>query len=316
MSSDDEIEKLKRRRLCLNCVGEAFLKSEIEAKGKRRKCNYCGEMAQSYSIDDMGGKIEKAFDEHYVRTADEPDSYQSAMLRDEDSTYDWEREGEPAVYAIMNAADIPEEAASDIQQVLEDKFSDFDTAAQGLETEFDSEAYYEEKDSEDSFWQGEWRRFELSLKTQARFFNQEGARHLASIFDGIDTMRTRDGRTMLVDANVVLFHKAARVEAIDLPVGTKVRADFGFSTEEGWETDYSVVELRPKEETKTPLPNELDDLIMFDAETERPSGAEHRVITLRVDLQSLRVHIIGGVTFDTADYSVSRSRREFGDVPF
>jgi hypothetical protein len=72
------------------------------------------------------------------------------------SDYEWEREGEEVLYAIMNAADMPEEAARDIQQILEEKFSDYDAAVEGLETEFSSDSYYEEKGTNDAFWQEEW----------------------------------------------------------------------------------------------------------------------------------------------------------------
>jgi len=122
------------------------------------------------------------------------------MLSDRESDHDWERDGEQTVYAIMNAADIPEAAAEDIQQILEDKFDDFDSAAMGEETEFSSDAYYEQKGTSDEAWREEWRSFEKSLKTEARFFSRAAASHLTAIFNGIDVMRSRDGRPLVVDA--------------------------------------------------------------------------------------------------------------------
>jgi hypothetical protein len=46
----------------------------------------------------------------------------------------------------------------------------------------------------------DWRSFENSLKAEERFFSRTAANHLASIFDGIDGLRTRDGRPLVVDA--------------------------------------------------------------------------------------------------------------------
>ena len=112
----------------------------------------------------FSSEVERAFDDHYQRTATEPDSFQSTMMRDKESTYEWEREGQETAYAIMDAAEIPETVAQDIQKVLEDRHADFDSAAAGEETEFDAEAHYEEKSSSDSDWQAEWRNFETSLK--------------------------------------------------------------------------------------------------------------------------------------------------------
>lgn len=144
--------------------------------------------------------IEQAFDEHFVRTADQPNSFQYSMLADKESDYDWFRDGEPVVDAIASAAEIPEDAASDIQQVLDHKHGDFDSAAMGEETEFAPDTYYEEKGADDSNWQMEWNQVEESLKSQARFFNHPAAQHLASIFEGIASMSTWDGHPLIVDA--------------------------------------------------------------------------------------------------------------------
>lgn len=200
MLTDDEIEQLKRRKLCFHCVGEAFLREEISTTGKKVKCSYCKRTARCYSIGDMAGRIEFVFDQHYTRTANEPNYMQSAILSDKESSYEWERAGEETVDAIMNAADIPGRAAQDIQSILEEQFSDFDSAAMGEETEFSSECHYKEKGTNDARLQAEWQEFERSLKTEARFFSRTGARLLASVFDGIDAMQTRDGRSMIVNA--------------------------------------------------------------------------------------------------------------------
>jgi hypothetical protein len=70
----------------------------------------------------------------------------------------------------------------------------------GEETEFSEEAYYEEKGADHSKWESEWRRFEESLKTEARFFNQSAVAHLASLFKDVDTLATQEGATVIVDA--------------------------------------------------------------------------------------------------------------------
>src|ERR1700750_901995 len=45
--------------------------------------------------------------------------------------------------------------------------------------------------------------------------------------------------------NVVLFHKAARVEAMNVPEGTEISASTGRWAEDGWVDDYEVVERVP-----------------------------------------------------------------------
>jgi hypothetical protein len=197
--TQETIEQLKGKKLCYHCIGEAYLSAEIKAEGNRLKCSYCARTSKAYRIGEIADRIEAAFDRHYTLTSDQPDSWQYSLLRDKESDYEWERDGEPAVDAIMNAANIPEAAAKDIQCILEDQYYDFDIAKAGEETRFCEGSYYEEMGASGQAWQEEWHGFEKSLKTKARFFSRTAAGHLASVFNGIEAMRTRDGRPLIVD---------------------------------------------------------------------------------------------------------------------
>lgn len=195
-----DVEELKAKRLCHRCVGESYLSAEIRQQGLVRQCSFCGRSAKSYSIGAMANRIEEVFEEHFVRTSDQPDSSQEMLLSDRESEYDWERDGEPVVQSIAGAADIPQGAAENIQAILDDKHRDFDADAMGEETAFSSESCYEESPTTDRVWQTEWRRFERALKTEARFFSRKASAHLASIFDGIDRMSAPNGRPLVIEA--------------------------------------------------------------------------------------------------------------------
>lgn len=196
---NEEVE-INQRNICCDCVGDEFLSEEIREKGTQQKCTYCGKEKQTFTLSVMSELVETAFEQHYARTSDQPTSYEYSMLADNESNYDWERHGEPVVYAIMNAAEIPEEAASDIQAILEDKYYDYDEAKDGNETEFSSESYYTETSTTDEKWQDEWRKFKRTLKNENRFFSHIASNLLSLVFDGIDTMQTEDGRSLVVDA--------------------------------------------------------------------------------------------------------------------
>jgi hypothetical protein len=157
MPDEDELDTLKAKALCFRCVGEAYLRAEIQRDGQRRRCSYCDRTAKSYSIGQLSERIEDVFQAHYDRTSDQPNSWQQTMLSDRESDYDWERDGEPIVQAIASAADMPEEAAQDIQTILDDQYRDFDSAAMGEETEFSSESYYEVRSTDDRAWRGSGR---------------------------------------------------------------------------------------------------------------------------------------------------------------
>ena len=193
---DDEIpfglttEELKNRFICHRCVGEKYLSAEIKRDGHRHRCSYCGHRPAAYSVGEMAQRIGAVFDEHYVRTSDQPNDWQRSLQSDDESDYEWERDGEPVIRAIANAAEIPEEAASDIQDVLEYENADFDHDRLGEETEFSSDSRYNQKNVTDDSWRAEWDAFDHSLKTDARFFSRKAQTLLASVFNGMDRMST------------------------------------------------------------------------------------------------------------------------------
>lgn len=204
MLHSEDIDDLKTKHICFECVGEAYLSLDIKQNGTIEQCSYCSQTAESYAIEELAERIETAFDHHYYRTSDQPNSWQQSLLADRESSYNWERDGAAVLDAIEVAADISQEAAEDVLAVLEDKHGDMESAQMGEETEFSSDSYYEEKGTSDSAWQEEWRAFEQSLKTEARFFSRFAATHLASVFGGIDKLKTRDSCPLVVDAGPLL----------------------------------------------------------------------------------------------------------------
>lgn len=200
MLHSDDIDELNSKRICFECVGDEYLSKEVEQSGQVDECSYCSQTEKSYTIEELAECIETAFDDHYYRTSDQPDLWQQMQLDDRESNYIWYRDGVPVIDAFESAAGIPGEAAADVQTVLDNKHCDMESAQMGEETEFSPDSYYDEKGASDRAWHEEWRAFERSLKKEARFFSQFAASHLASVFGGIDKLRTADGRPLVLDA--------------------------------------------------------------------------------------------------------------------
>jgi hypothetical protein len=117
--------------------------------------------------------------------------------------------------------------------------------------------------------------------------------------------------------NVVLFHKAAKVEIAEIPGGTTIDVSLGRRTEDGWERDYTVTEeiLKKADESPPPppasWPPNFADLFVpppppDPAEWERDA----RFPTLRIDLKSIEVHVVEAVKFNTTPHLVHRYRWE------
>ena len=117
--------------------------------------------------------------------------------------------------------------------------------------------------------------------------------------------------------NVVLFHKAAKVEIAEIPGDTTIDVSLGRRTEDGWERDYTVTEeiLKKADESPPPppasWPPNFADLFVpppppDPAEWERDA----RFPTLRIDLKSIEVHVVEAVKFNTTPHLVHRYRWE------
>lgn len=490
MLSDKEISLLRKKKLCRDCTQEPYLSDEIERDGRRLKCSYCGSTGKCYLLSELSERIEEVFEEHFVRTSDQPDALESMLQADKELNYQWERDGQPVIYAIMDAANIPEEAARDIQALLDEKHADFDLASQGEETEFCCGSYYEEKSASDNAWREEWDSFERSLKTEARFFSKAAQLHLTSVFGELETLRTRDGRPLIVSAgpgsqlhkiyrarafqsiqtlkealerpdlhlgpppprlaragrmnaygisvfygantsqaalaevrppvgshvliakfeiirpirlldlpafsavatsgsifdpllsgrleramflrslsqrisrpvmpddealdylatqvvadflatessasldgiifesvqaakrarNIVLFQKAAKVEALTLPYGTEISSSVGLMTEEGWQPEFSVIEELPAEPTDNHDVEQKKGVITSPFATlensDWPFDHDWRESTLRVDVTSAEVYQVQGVKLKTDNFKVNRYRWTKSDTPF
>jgi RES domain. len=189
------------RLICHHCVGEACLSALIERDGEVAACSYCRDDEEPcISIEELAGHIDGAFERHYHRTSPDPDMYESMLLRDKELAYDFGRHGEPVLYAIEEAASIDEAAAQDVLDILQERYSDFESAQMGEECDFDADSHYEEKAVADHEFAFEFRAIERSLKSQARFFNQGAEEFLNRIFADLDGRTTRDGRPVIVTA--------------------------------------------------------------------------------------------------------------------
>ena len=195
--SNGEEDQLVAKCICIHCIGELFLKDEVKRLGKRKKCSYCNRIAKAYTLEIMAGRLDDALQQFYVRTPNEPDSW--AYYRQKELGEIWDRDGYPIVDVIEEAAAIPRIAAEDIQELLNDKYSDFESDQIGIETEYSSESNYSLKNHDDKYWRRQWEAFSRSVRKDSRIFNDAAKKILESIFEGISELTTLGRRSVIVD---------------------------------------------------------------------------------------------------------------------
>jgi len=107
--------------------------------------------------------------------------------------------------------------------------------------------------------------------------------------------------------NVVLFHKAARVESIALPEGTEVKTWSWPADEDGSEHDYNVFVETPDGQPVVirPAPDEWDSTWLPEL-SDDGRAYDYRGASLRVDANSVVVHHVSRVKVVTKKFKVNR----------
>lgn len=189
------------KRICHQCVSDRFLSALIAKQGVVGECSYCSEdEEQSITVAELADHVDGAFERHYQRTSEQPDMYESMLLRDKEIDYDWDRHGEPVRHVIEEAAGVGKAIAQDVLDVLSDRHGDWESAQMGEECEFDSDSYYERKRASSGEIAAEWHELERSLKHQSRYFNSQAESLMARLFGGLEQLVTYDGCSVVVEA--------------------------------------------------------------------------------------------------------------------
>jgi hypothetical protein len=136
------------------------------------------------------------------------------------------------------------------------------------------------------------------------------ATNYAPQLDGIiyRSVQTRGGAK-----NVVLFHKAARVEPLVRPFGTEVSSSLGHWGEDGWEEEYDVVEEIPDAAPKEPE-DPLDAMVFHLSKGLYELETDYREPFLRLDGNEIEVHRITAVAYEADKNRVRHFRWKKDDA--
>jgi hypothetical protein len=125
----------------------------------------------------------------------------------------------------------------------------------------------------------------------------------------LDGMIYPSAQKQLPNANIVLFHRAARVEAIEIPADTRFDVQLEIHSEDGPEIDYWVwEEVPPVPPVSSPIehgPIEIPPALLGSFLSDE---IDDRLPTLKMDLGSLEIHHVSGATILRQSYPVKRHR--------
>jgi hypothetical protein len=122
--------------------------------------------------------------------------------------------------------------------------------------------------------------------------------------------------------NVVLFHKSARVELLELPEGTELSVSTNSDSDDNGEGDWWVWEEVPRPTHPVALsdednhsPSSLPPHRSPVADLAAPEGYDLRTPVLRLDSTSVELRIVRSVVVRTSAHMVRRHRSEKRDSP-
>ncbi len=211
MSGEDDVEDLKARRICVGCIGDAYLQTAIVKQKELGRCSYCkSKRVATLDMEELAQRISSTIEEHFERTATEPDGLEYAMVKH--GGEGWERHGQPVGELIAELAQIEEEPAEDLRRILEDDNYSRDADEIGEEGPYDDEAHYAESRVDDVEFQSAWSAFETSVGTKTRFFNKDAAAVLDMVFEGLKDATSWKGQPVICtcgpDTDLASLHRA------------------------------------------------------------------------------------------------------------
>ena len=168
---------------CFTCIGDQFLSDEVKNKGTLALCSYCDHSREAFSLDELADRIDKVLQEHFERVTDEP--YWLHSL-------DWPPDGERVLDVISEIANLREEIAEDLADLLSGRFH-YWAVKEGGDDPYDSETYYQERSPDDWNFHYSWKSFCNEIMYRERIFPENAEPVLQEIFGNLSTLKTYDG---------------------------------------------------------------------------------------------------------------------------
>lgn len=193
-----EATDVKFLKICHDCLTDTYLSKYIREENQIEECDHCKSENPVLSLMEISEIFEATINNLYGVTASDPNFYQLMMIKDKESSYEWEREGELTNDIANNLIGFGDEKYGDyVQLILAEKHSDWEMAQMGEATPFNDEYYYERKHVFPDGMYREWRTFERIVHEESRYYSSEAKAFLDIIFDGLAALKTHSNEDVI-----------------------------------------------------------------------------------------------------------------------
>lgn len=179
-------------KICSECIGDAYLKNEIEEVHDSGTCSYCAKSGNVVSLQELGDRVHDVLYEQFYLTASQPEGIEYTLAKEGV----WEREGSPVTEVIGEITGLDYQIAEDIRAYLSDVHG-YIEVKDGGEDPYADDAQYEERGPDSLNFHDTWESFSQRVRWRSRFFSQYAEVDLDSIFGNLEKLRTYDGRPVI-----------------------------------------------------------------------------------------------------------------------
>ena len=181
--------------VCYACIGDPFLSNEVKEEEVQATCSYCEEWREAMTLEHFVDRTHEMFQCHFKLTPSEPDGFEYTRIQAGLSF--WYREGSPVRDIVGEVAEVCDEIADEVAELLSIWYGGYQVIKDGGEDPYDTEAQYEEREPDDWSFRDTWTAFREEIETHTRFFSPNAEDMLHEIFGDLTTLKARDGRPII-----------------------------------------------------------------------------------------------------------------------
>lgn len=195
--------------VCINCINDEYIKSEIVEKNTRQKCSYCNEIELVIDIEELASWVDSVFRENYKLGEEYPVFY------GESDNPHWETKGELPIYVLTEMMETSEEVATDVFKILESL--EWGHIRDGGIPFYDETNNYEEIETSDYEHRESWNDFKRIIKHSTRYFSSTINELLDELFKDIEKYPYRGEQSPIRALNGkdedIIYYRARKVNS-------------------------------------------------------------------------------------------------------
>ena len=173
---------VKEKLVCIECVGDTFVKDMIRTEEIETECDYCGELGLAVSIEQIAEWVDPVYREHYCI------GEEYAAFPEGQDKPDWVMAGSDPEEILGDILEVDTDVVADLLDELEEQES-YAVHHDGETPFYDSAYCYEPTPVHDFHHSELWSLFCSTVKHESRYFNSEAVNILGELFKGITDLK-------------------------------------------------------------------------------------------------------------------------------